>query len=918
MNDFYYAPVIESTLQSFTSLEYVSIPFEPNRLIPDDMEYDLELQIKTLTGSVPLSAHEIGEKVMEKIGTLAPEDFPDERYDPVWAKTVELYGETYRSCDLYPGLYSGLYFKDSDLSNPKYAILKNSYYYIQSPIPCYNFYIVQSRDIKRTNIIQPTYLFDKNKIKTITIKSNKYILAQDEMLTENTYYKESEFQRCTQLQSDQHTYKFIHPISYYQLYEDEETIICPYKKIYNNIAMFNLTALAARLIPLKYYRVQIRYCFHDATETKSLFSNVGIIRYTTPPTVMLQQSSSTSASFVGSYRSNDPLERVMKYSYKVFGEDYSLKYESQKINHLNKNDTYDIQNDFFTIDTINLEKNDYVQYEVITNSSLTELSPLVRVADFNSFIKSPILEKCSFKCDLDFDNGTTCFYLLSDSINEPIFATFVISRKDALHNIWQPIKYFSLNNYTLHSTVKESSVCARDFTIEHGITYTYAIQQYNIHGVYSSYMEAESFDSKTPAKITADFEDMFLYDGRRQLKVCYNPKVSSYKIISKASKIETIDSQYPFIYRTTKNYYREFPINGLISYKSDPEQLFNNCCRAHEPNDSDLMNNIYDINLSTENMFLERKFKEDVIDFLNNPEPRLFRSPAEGNIIVSLINVSFTPEDKVSRMLNSFSCTATEINSFSLANLKKYNLIPLPEQDPNNFIGDAKVQTYVLSGQIGVHQVINDQLTYHGQELLTQVFYSGLNPGTEIYYRELNSGIIYTHIVGSTGNGYLVGNELVDFIEIHSIKKQPDGAMIVGLKRIIPYTPGFDDILSVSLAKTNIALMPWVSLGSIKDQIPLIENDTFNDIYDFEIEVIVPQIILKDSEKPHINNQLGSYIISDAKTGKSITNYAGLNENKVLKSFPIEEYNLSSQDFLFEVTYEYVIKKVQRKKGGEE
>jgi len=41
------------------------------------------------------------------------------------------------------------------------------------------------------------------------------------------------------------------------------------------------------------------------------------------------------------------------------------------------------------------------------------------------------------------------------------------------------------------------------------------------------------FDAATgkeiPTTIQADFEDMFIYDGERQLKVRFNPKVSSFK-----------------------------------------------------------------------------------------------------------------------------------------------------------------------------------------------------------------------------------------------------------------------------------------------------------------------------------------------------------------------------------------------------
>jgi hypothetical protein len=72
----------------------------------------------------------------------------------------------------------------------------------------------------------------------------------------------------------------------------------------------------------------------------------------------------------------------------------------------------------------------------------------------------------------------------------------------------------------------------------------------------------------------ADFEDSFLYDGTKQLKLRFNPKVTSYKINRQEQKLETIGSQYPFFVRNSKIAYHEFPISGLCSYWMDEEELF--------------------------------------------------------------------------------------------------------------------------------------------------------------------------------------------------------------------------------------------------------------------------------------------------------------------------------------------------------
>ena len=55
-------------------------------------------------------------------------------------------------------------------------------------------------------------------------------------------------------------------------------------------------------------------------------------------------------------------------------------------------------------------------------------------------------------------------------------------------------------------------------------------------------------------------------------------------------------------------------------------------------------------NLISENIKAERDFKLQVLEWLNDGEPKLFRSPTEGNYIVRLMNVSMSPTDTLGRM----------------------------------------------------------------------------------------------------------------------------------------------------------------------------------------------------------------------------------------------------------------------------
>lgn len=84
----------------------------------------------------------------------------------------------------------------------------------------------------------------------------------------------------------------------------------------------------------------------------------------------------------------------------------------------------------------------------------------------------------------------------------------------------------------------------------------------------------------------------------------------------------------------------------------------------------------YDTLPTDKMVYVERKFREFVMKWLSDGKPKLFRSETEGNMIVMLSGISFTPLDKSSRMVYSMSATVTEIAEYNLENLVNYNLVP--------------------------------------------------------------------------------------------------------------------------------------------------------------------------------------------------------------------------------------------------
>ena len=248
---------------------------------------------------------------------------------------------------------------------------------------------------------------------------------------------------------------------------------------------------------------------------------------------------------------------------------------------------------------------------------------------------------------------------------------------------WLELKRFKLEN------IRPSTINYVDYTVKQGVKYIYGIIQYNLFGIYSARIESEP--------ISVDFEDIFLYDGERVLKIKFNPKVSSFKSTILEQKTNTIGNKYPFIFRNGNVNYKEFPISGLISYQMDNELLFYNReieeyirnytldfksleLKERIEKQKEFLNKMDQIlinpcDLVEENIHKERDFKIEVLNWLNNGKPKLFKSGPEGNFIVRIMNVSLSPTDSLGRMLHSFTGQCAEIAEFNYNNLLRYGFI---------------------------------------------------------------------------------------------------------------------------------------------------------------------------------------------------------------------------------------------------
>ena len=213
-----------------------------------------------------------------------------------------------------------------------------------------------------------------------------------------------------------------------------------------------------------------------------------------------------------------------------------------------------------------------------------------------------------------------------------------------------------------------------DQTVESGVLYKYALlESYNNVSYLKTYSKV----------LMIVLDDMYLDIAEQQLKVQFNPQVSSFKRVINEGKIETIGSQYPYIRRNAAINYAQFPISGLISCQMDENEKFitketlyggRENLRNYEHFNSMEVNKPFMTTVDNDFVY-EKKFRDAVMQFLMDGKVKLFRSATEGNYLVRLTDVSFTPNQQLGRMIWTFSATANEVADNTIDNYYKYNIL---------------------------------------------------------------------------------------------------------------------------------------------------------------------------------------------------------------------------------------------------
>lgn len=281
-----------------------------------------------------------------------------------------------------------------------------------------------------------------------------------------------------------------------------------------------------------------------------------------------------------------------------------------------------------------------------------------------------------------------------------------------------------------------------DKTIGSLVNYKYSCQYLTLSGLWSKTV-------KTNEIVYPDFQDILILQGDKQLAIRYNGQITSLTPTVNRIKIDTLGGKYPKFAENAKMHYKQFQLTGTISAEADYNRKFisdsdyinemniynqqmngkyiirNDTMIKNDFNDEiNNWHNLYPIN----NWWWEREFREKVIEWLNNGEPKLYRSMTEGNMIVMFDAVSLTPNTQLGRRIWNFSATVyevgdgyslTDLNSLGIFSIKNdFNVDLYQKQKDKNNTTNIKTWVgqknhYIASNAIGLPTTFVDSIGQH-------------------------------------------------------------------------------------------------------------------------------------------------------------------------------------------------------------
>ena len=404
----------------------------------------------------------------------------------------------------------------------------------------------------------------------------------------------------------------------------------------------------------------------------SEWSNTSIIKTTFAPTVEIIGLKKTEINnidnpyilFNASYISNDSTENIESYKFELLNE-AGIEIEVQNLNYI----------DDYVTPSINYQIKSYINKETnyilkLTTQSNYGLTNTILYQLFFTGIEIPFpltLEKI-----IDSNNALNIIKIKYNS-NFSNINKILIKRLSISNNYNSYDDVYVINDVNK----KNKDIYFKDYLINSDEVYIYFLQIVYSDNSYSALSE--------PVTMKNSYEYTYILGENGEQILIYSPQINSITITKRDTLTETLGQQFPYFRSIGFINYKSFNFSGNITYLSTINE--ENKIKAES------LNELYAINASEEikeilrdeygdnlgdnysvsfNYFMEKQYREKLINFLENGEIKVIKSPTERLLFTKFTNVNVTPKQELGRAIYDFSVTATEIFNEKNINYNKY------------------------------------------------------------------------------------------------------------------------------------------------------------------------------------------------------------------------------------------------------
>ena len=263
----------------------------------------------------------------------------------------------------------------------------------------------------------------------------------------------------------------------------------------------------------------------------------------------------------------------------------------------------------------------------------------------------------------------------------------------------------------------------------------YVLKAVLLEGDHSKEDLSDIFTFSTYRETMLDTEHIHLTDKNSSFVLNLNPSITNYKYVVQESITNTLGSPFPFVRRSGDTKYRQFNVSGTICGYGDQDGMLLTSNSVYSLlgqsffDQYKLANRIMPWN----DYIFEKQYRDKAIEFLMDGKPKIFKSFTEGNMIVALTAVSFTPNKQLANNIYDFTATVTEIAEFTIENCKKYNCYEdkaeMLWQPPEYYLianeingNEATVPGHTVEGEyLRVYEISNALKAYSGADELAEI-----------------------------------------------------------------------------------------------------------------------------------------------------------------------------------------------------